>query len=878
MKAIDPVCGMEVDQKNAAGSSVYRGKTYYFCNTRCKERFDEEPETFLKDDKRMGVKVSMPQMDIEQHPRMELAISGMHCASCVARVEKGLARLAGVKSASVNLASESASVEYDPNQVTPEDFISTVRDLGYDVKTQRISLPIQGMSCASCVLKVENALKAATGVVDASVNFGTEKADVTYIPGITGVSEFKKVVASAGNYQILEARQDEIEDVERQSRQRQLRALKHKVIVSAIGSILIMAGSMHRMISGLQGLDESLVRIVLFFMTTPIMLWAGSQFFKGAWSTLKHRTADMNTLVAVGTGTAYLYSTAITLFPNILAFQGAGQHVYFDTAVMIITLILFGRLLEARAKGKTSEAIRRLMGLKPKTARVIRDGKEQDIPIEDVVVDDRLVVRPGEHIPVDGTVVDGQSSVDESMITGESMPVLKKPEDDVVGGTINKTGSFTFKATRVGKDTVLAHIIRLVQEAQGSKAPIQRLADKIASIFVPTVIAIALVTFIVWALLGPPPVLTRALLNFIAVLIIACPCALGLATPTAIMVGTGIGAEHGILIKGGESLETAHRITTVVFDKTGTLTHGEPVVTDIIPLAEHAKNEILRLAAAAEKRSEHPVGEAIVESAAQKGMAIPDPDMFESFPGMGVRAAVNLKEIRIGNLAFLEEYGIDTGTVREKMEELAAESKTGMIMTIDGKVSAILAVADTLKENASEVCRELTDMGIEVVLLTGDNHRTGEAIGRQLGVNRVIAGVLPKAKAEEIKRLQSEGKTVAMVGDGINDAPALAQADVGIALGTGTDVAMETSDITLMTDDLRGVIRAIHLSQRTLRTIKQNLFWAFIYNVIGIPIAAGVLFPFFGILLKPVFAAAAMSMSSVSVVTNSLRLRRFRMG
>lgn len=876
MKAIDPVCGMEIDSKTAAGSSTYEGKTYYFCNPGCKLHFDKEPKKYLRKRENVDLKQDLPEMSAGQPARIDLSIEGMHCASCVARVEKGLSGLAGVNNASVNLASEKASVEYDPSQISKDDLTKTIRDLGYDVKIEKKTLPIEGMSCASCVLKVEKALQSLPGVIQASVNFGTEKANITYLPGTIGMTELKTAVASAGNYKVVEAPEDRFEDAERESRERRYRILKRRVIFSAIGSILIMAGSMHRMIPGFPQIDDTLMRFILFLLTTPIMLWAGSEFFRGAWSTLKHKTADMNTLVAVGTGTAYLYSTAITFFPSLLSFEGAALHVYYDTAVMIITLILFGRLLEARAKGKTSEAIRRLMGLKPRTARVVRNGIEKDIPIEEVVVGDHIVVRPGEKIPVDGKIVEGRSGVDESMITGEPIPVMKKPGDEIVGATLNKTGSFTFEATRIGKDTVLAQIIRLVQQAQGSKAPIQRLADKIASIFVPTVIGIAFITFLMWIGFGPPPVLTRALLNFIAVLIIACPCALGLATPTAIMVGTGVGAQNGILIKGGESLETAHRVNTVVFDKTGTLTHGKPVVTDIIALSDTDETQILRWVASAEKRSEHPLGEAVVETAFQKGIDPPDPENFETAPGLGISASVDGHRVLVGNQEWMQKQSIHTDDLEPRMEELSQEGKTVMLVALDGKITGILAVADTLKENSPSVIKELRDAGIETVMLTGDNRQTGEAVGKQVGVDHVIAEVLPEDKAEEVQRLQEQGKLVAMVGDGINDAPALARADIGIAIGSGTDVAIETSDITLIRDDLGGVVRAIRLSHRTMRTIKQNLFWAFIYNVIGIPIAAGALYPFFGILLKPVFAAAAMSMSSVSVVSNSLRLKRFK--
>jgi Cu+-exporting ATPase len=662
---------------------------------------------------------------------------------------------------------------------------------------------------------------------------------------------------------------------------------------------------------------------VLLLLATPVQFWAGARFYRGAWAALRHRTSDMNTLIAVGTSAAYGYSVAMTLAPSYFLARGFAPAVYFDTSAVIITLILFGRLLEATARGRTSEAIKRLMGLQAKTARVVRDGREVDVPVESVEIGDLVVVRPGEKIPVDGVVRQGASAVDESMLTGESLPVEKRPGDEVVGATLNRTGTFRFQATKVGRDTVLAQIIRLVEEAQGSKAPIQRLADYVASIFVPVVLGLAVLTFAVWALLGPEPALLFALLNFVGVLIIACPCALGLATPTAIMVGTGKGAEHGILIRSGESLETAQRIQTVVFDKTGTLTRGLPEVTDIEPRGEsrepraetqvpsasrepraasrednpHAAlrtpesvphpgplprgggegaEELLRLAAALERGSEHPLGEAIVRAAEAAGVAPEGAEDFEAVPGHGVRGKVSGRAVVLGNARLMREAGVDVGALAARAEALAAEGKTPVYVAADGAALGLLAVADTLKPESVEAVRALAGMGLEVVMLTGDNRRTAEAVARAAGIRRVLAEVLPEQKAQEVKRLQAEGRVVAMVGDGINDAPALAQADVGIAIGTGTDVAMEASDITLIRDDLRAVVTAIRLSQRTLRTIKQNLFWAFIYNVLGIPIAAGVLYPVTGMLLDPMLASAAMALSSVSVVSNSLRLRRFR--
>jgi Cu+-exporting ATPase len=613
-----------------------------------------------------------------------------------------------------------------------------------------------------------------------------------------------------------------------------------------------------------------------FLLATPVQFWVGWQFYVGFWKAAKHKTSDMNTLIAVGTSAAYLYSLIVTFVPHLIMVKGLMMDVYFDTSAAIIVLILLGRFLEARAKGKTSEAIKKLIGLQPKTARVIRNGNEVDIPVEEMTLGDIVVVRPGEKIPVDGIVREGYSSVDESMVTGESLPVEKKVGDTAIGATINKTGTFKFEATKVGKNTVLAQIIRLVQEAQGSKPRIARMVDVIASYFVPVVISIAIVTFIVWYFFGPHPALTYAFLNFVAVLIIACPCALGLATPTSIMVGIGKGAENGILIRGAEALETAHQLNTIILDKTGTLTKGEPSVTDIIESEMFTRKEILSLAASAEKGSEHPLGEAIVNKAKEEGLGLFESKDFQAIAGHGIEATIDSKRILLGNLRLMEERKVFLNGLLDRAERLSKEGKTPMFLAVEGKVAGIIAVADTLKEDSKKAVETLHRLGLEVVMLTGDNERTAKAIASQIGIDRVLAEVLPEMKAEEVKRLQAQGKKVGMVGDGINDAPALAQADVGIAIGTGTDVAMESSDITLIGGDLKGVVTAIALSKATIRNIKQNLFWAFAYNTILIPVAAGVLFPFFGILLNPIFAAGAMAFSSVTVVSNALRLRRFK--
>lgn len=816
--------------------------------------------------------------------RIDLPITGMSCASCAARIEKGLSAVEGVSKATVNFAAEKATVFFHPGQTDLSHLLDRVKKLGYGAKSEKTILPLQGMTCASCVNKVEKALNSVKGVVQASVNFASERASVEYIPEMVSIRELKKAVEEAG-YQVLEAvkvgdstlREEDIVEKERLAREAELSRLKLKFIVGAFllaPILLLMYGAplFERWI----GLSRGVNFFIQFLLATPVQFWAGRQFYVGFWKATRNKTSDMNTLIAIGTSAAYFYSLLVTFVPDLIRVKGLMLDVYFDTSAAIIVLILLGRFLEARAKGRTSEAIKKLIGLQPKTARVIRNGEEIDIPVSEVKVGDPVLVRPGEKIPVDGIVKEGYSSVDESMVTGESLPIEKKTGDRVIGATINKTGAFKFEATRVGKDTVLAQIVRLVQEAQGSKPPIARMVDVIASYFVPIVIAISILAFIVWSLFGPPPALTYAFLNFIAVLIIACPCALGLATPTSIMVGTGKGAENGILIRGAEALETAHQLNTIVLDKTGTLTRGEPSVTDVIESGGFTKREVLGLAASAEKGSEHPLGEAIVRKAKEEGLDLSAPKTFQAIAGHGIEATIDSKEILLGNLKLMEERKVQLDGLLGKAEALSSEGKTPMFLAVDGKTAGLIGVADTLKENSKEAVKTLRRMGIEVLMITGDNRRTAEAIAKQIGIDRALSEVLPEGKANEVRKLQEEGRKVGMVGDGINDAPALAQADVGIAIGTGTDVAMESSDITLIGGDLRGVVTAIALSKATIRNIKQNLFWAFAYNTVLIPMAAGALFPFFGILLHPIFAAGAMAFSSVTVVSNALRLRRFK--
>jgi Cu+-exporting ATPase len=811
--------------------------------------------------------------------KASIQITGMTCATCAATIKKGLSQTPGVEQADVNFASEKASIEYDPTKVDLAKIKDTVSQLGYGVATRKSIFPVTGMTCASCVARVEEALSSVPGVISASVNLASEKATVEYVEG-TALADMRRAVKDAG-YELGHEVQA-LEDVTTAA-QREIRVIKNRFIIAAILTASIMALSWGTSFVGKPYL--------LWALATPVQFWAGLRFYRGAWGALKHRTSDMNTLIALGTSVAYFYSMIAVISPSLFATGVTEPHLYFHTSAAIITLILLGRFLEARAKGQTSAAIKKLIGIQPKTALVVREGEQREIPVEEVQVGDLILVHPGERVPVDGIVHEGYSSIDESMITGESIPVEKKVGDGVIGATINKTGSLEIEATKVGKDTTLAHIVRMVEEAQGSKAPIQRLADVIASYFVPAVIGIAIVTFVVWYFVGPTPALTFAFLNFVAVLVIACPCALGLATPTAIMVGTGKGAEHGILIRNGEALERAHQINTVLLDKTGTLTRGEPVVTDVVAAQFSSPEEVLRLAASAEHSSEHPLGEAVVKAALEKKLELSPSSDFNAIPGQGVEALVEGKKLFLGNLKLMEEQSLSLNGLEPKAAELLEQGKMVMFLGLNSQVAGVVALADTLKPGAKGALQALRKMGIETAMLTGDNRRTAEAIAREAGIDRVLAEVLPEHKAREVKKLQEEGKVVAMVGDGINDAPALAQADVGIAIGTGTDVAVETGDITLISGDLTGVATAISLSKRTMRTIKQNLFWAFAYNTALIPIAAGVLYLAFGNIgvpsglrfalgeygfLNPILAAGAMAASSITVVSNSLRLRRFK--
>ncbi|MHC1727461.1 MAG: heavy metal translocating P-type ATPase [Syntrophobacteraceae bacterium] len=808
-------------------------------------------------------------------------VDGMSCAACVRRVEEGVKALDGVAGAAVNFATSKATVEYDPAVIGESAIRRKIEELGYGAHIEapaegglkKTSIIVGGMTCAACVRRVENALKAAPGVEEASVNLATSRATILYSPQLAEWSALKKTIEEAG-YEYLGVYHEGEEDRTETARRREIGDLKRKVAAGAVLSALVMIGSMPHSFPFLHAIPPRILNYVLLILTTPALFWVGGRFLTGAIKAARQKTADMNTLVAIGALSAYVYSALAAIFPDFLAVGGAPPPVYFDGAAMIVTLVLLGRLLELKARGRTSDAIKKLMKLTPKTARVVREGAEMDIPVDEVVHGDLIVVRPGERIPTDGIVTAGESSINESMLTGESMPVSRGPGDEVFAGTINQTGSFTFKATKVGAETALAQIIRLVEEAQGSKAPIQRFADKVASIFAPVVIVIAVITFCIWYFVVPGHELSRALLNFVSVLIISCPCAMGLATPTAVMVGTGLGAENGILIKGGESLERAHGLTAIVFDKTGTITMGEPEVTDLAPAEGVSESDLLAMAASVESLSEHPLAGAIVKRAETQGIRLEKAQQFEAVSGFGSRAVVSGSKVVLGSMKFLEAEGIRVEGLEARAEAFEKAGRTCVFAAIAGKPAGIIALADTIRPSACQAVSILMERGLEVAMITGDRREAAEAIARQAGIKRVLSEVLPGDKAGEVRRLQAEGKVVAMVGDGINDAPALAAADIGIAVGAGTDVAIEASDITLIRDDLMLVVSAIELSSLTMRKIKQNLFWAFFYNTAGIPVAAGVLYPFFGILLNPMFAAAAMALSSVSVVTNALSLRR----
>jgi len=792
-----------------------------------------------------------------------------------------------VTEAVVNPITQRATITFDPGAVGAEEIVhQLIETEGADVgrSIARWHLQVGGVTCGSCVARIERAVQAVPGVHNAIVNVAADSLTVEYAPRRTDLESVRTAVQGMG-FQLAAtrmAREEPSPDggLADDPAAREYQSLLRKFWFAATISLPVILFSYPALfgLSGILPAGSVALRLVwgaLGLLTLPVVFYSGWHFYTGAWSAIRHRTADMNTLIAAGVTAAWVYSTVAVLVPSIFP-SAALAEVFYDVTAVVIALVVLGQALEVRAKGRSSEAIKKLVGLQPKTALVIRGAEEVQIPVQEVVEGDVVVVRPGERIPVDGDILDGRSAIDESMVTGESLPVEKGVGDKVIGATINKTGSFRFKATKVGKDTVLSQIIQMVEQAQGSKAPIQRVVDKVSSYFTPTVLILAILGFMIWYTVGPAPVLVYALIVFVTVLIIACPCALGLATPTSLMVGVGKAAENGILIRSGQALETAHKLDTIVLDKTGTITKGEPSVTDVIAM-DGLDDEVLRLAASVERSSEHPLGEAILSGARARNLTLGDPSEFEALPGRGVEAIVEGRHVTLGNRRLMDERKYALGALAEAAERLADEGKTPMFVALDGTVAGIVAVADTVKADSRSAIEALHAMGLEVVMLTGDNERTAKAIARQVGVDRVLAEVLPETKVRQITALQAEGKRVAMVGDGINDAPALAQADVGIAMGTGTDVAIEAADITLVKGSLRGVVAAVQLSRATMRNIKQNLFGAFIYNTLGLPVAAGVLYPAFGLLLSPLIAAAAMAFSSVTVVTNANRLRRFQL-
>jgi Cu+-exporting ATPase len=884
----DPVCGMEIEEEKAHAKREYRGQTFFFCSPKCEAAFAADPARYAGAE-RGGHGRHAPSATtgvregVAGPKRVELPVFGLTCAKCVQAVEKALRAVPGVKQATVNLATARAFVDYDPAQVGVPVLERAIRNAGYRTEGAKARFGIEGITCASCVTTIESALRDTPGVLQASVNVGTEEAVVDYLPSVADVAAIKAAVGSAG-YKVVEApapASPDAVDKEALAREREYRSLMRKWWFGAAVGIFTMIMSYPWLFPVLRDWfpRESpqlwYVWAGMGVAALAVLAYSGNQFFTGAWQALKHRSANMHTLIALGTGVAWIYSTVVLLFPHILP-SSEFVEVYYDVTVVVTALVVLGLAMELKAKGRTSEAIKKLIGLQAKTARVIRDGKEMDIPVEEVLVGDIVVVRPGEKIPVDGEIIEGSSAVDESMVTGESLPVEKKVRDEVIGATINKTGAFKFRATKVGKDTALANIIRMVQDAQGSKVPVQRIVDVVSGYFTPSVAILAILGFMVWYTFGPEPRVIYALIVAVTTLIIACPCALGMATPMSLTTGVGLGALNGILIRSGEALQTAQKLQTIILDKTGTITHGKPVLTDVVMAGAFREEELLRLAGGVEKSSEHPLAAAIVEGAQARGLLLQDAESFNAIPGHGIEARIEGRTLLLGNLKLMRDRKIPLDGLEAKATQLADDGKTPMYVAIDGKPAGIVAVADTVKEDSKGAIRALRGMGLEVVMITGDNERTAKAIARKVGIERVLAEVLPQDKAFNVQKLQLEGKQVAMVGDGINDAPALAQADVGFAIGTGTDVAIAASDITLITGSLRGVVTAIQISRATMRNVYQNLFGAFIYNVFGLPIALGVLYPFFGILLSPLLAALAMSFSSVTVITNANRLKRWK--
>jgi len=910
----DPVCGMDIEPQDAAASRERMGQTFYLCSPNCVAQFDADPHRYARaalattetplpvGSATTGFNPTLPLT------RIDLPVLGLQREQDGRAVETAVRGVPGVRSAHANAGAGVVTVEYDPQRTTTATLAAALRPAGFRAGGAQTRIGIAGLRCASCVGFIEDDLWATPGVLSASVNVGTGEATVAYLPQQTTLNQLHAVIHDWG-YQARPAASEEPADKQAAEHGREYRSLFRKFLFAAVISLPVLIFAYPQFVPLVRDLSRSTLRLAWIgsaIITLPVLFWSGGHFFTGAWAALKHRAANMNTLISLGTGAAWLYSTVAVLFPGI--FPAGTAEPFYDVVAVVTALVVLGQALELRAKGRTSQAIKRLMGLQARTARVIRDGQELDIPVEEVLVGDVVQVRPGEKVPVDGVILEGSSAVDESMLTGESLPVSKQAGDEVIGATLNKTGAFKFRTTRVGKDTALAQIVKMVQDAQNSKAPIARLADTISGYFVPVVMILAVLTFVAWFNFGPQPQLVYALVTSVTVLIIACPCALGLATPMSLMVGIGKGAENGILIRSGEALQTAQALKIVVLDKTGTITKGKSELTDVV-LADSKwqiadskpQDDLLRLVAGVERSSEHPLAEAIVEGAKARNMVLAEPTAFEAVPGHGVLATIEGRKLAIGNLKLMQREGVALGSLESRAAELADGGKTPMYVAVDGQAAGLVAVADTVKADSAEAIAALHRMGIEVVMITGDNRRTAGAIARQVGVDRVLAEVLPEDKAAQIRALQESGirgqasggsssiakrKTqdgprhthyaVAMVGDGINDAPALAQADVGLAIGTGTDVAIAASDITLIKGSLAGVVTAIEVSRATMHNIKQNLAGAFIYNALGLPVAMGLLYPFFGILLSPLIAGAAMAFSSVTVVSNANRLRGFK--
>lgn len=879
MKTHDPVCGMEIESQSAFATRQHMGRTFYFCSQSCVEKFDAEPHRYASAVPSATTGIAA---DASGTVRIALPVGGLKKSGGPA-LEGALRTLSGVSKATVNTKEGRVFVEYDPSSATVADLLDAVRGAGFTADGHTTRLKVSGLYCAECVARIEDSLKAVPGVLNATMSAATNEVKVEYSPVIGDLSQLIKAVESAGPYKAAraaEASEPEM-DKEAEAVEKEYRSLVRKWWFAAIIGAPTMILSYANLFPVLRdwfprgSSAQWILWAVLGIASLTVMAYSGSQFFVGMWEGFKHRSANMHTLIALGTSVAWLYSTIALLFPQIFPAQEFVD-VYYDVTVVVTALVVLGLAMEIKAKGRTSEAIKKLIGLQAKTARVVRDGNEIDIPVEEVLVNDIVVVRPGEKIPVDGEVIEGGSAVDESMITGESLPVSKKAGDEVIGATINKTGSFKFRTTKVGKDTALANIIRLVQDAQGSKVPIQRIVDQVSTYFTPAVMILAIIGFMIWYDFGPSPALTYGLIVAVTTLIIACPCALGMATPMSLTTGIGLGAQNGILIRSGESLQTAEKLNAIILDKTGTITFGKPSLTDVVLAPGQNEADVLRLAASVEKSSEHPLALAIVEGAQARGIKLSNVETFDAIPGHGVSAKVEGRRVLIGNLKLMNREGIALGDLEEKSKALADDGKTPMYIALDNQAAGIIAVADTVKEDSKAAIAELKKIGLEVVMITGDNERTANAIARQVGVDRVLAEVLPQDKAHNVQKLQLEGKKVAMVGDGINDAPALAQADIGMAIGTGTDVAIEASDITLIKGSLMGVVTAIKLSRATMRNVYQNLVGAFIYNSAGIPIALGVLYPFFGILLSPILAGLAMAFSSVTVISNANRLKKWK--